>query len=91
MQKTISEIHRILKKEGFLLVNFLYKRTYRYGKGKKVEEDTFIDHEGTEKDVLHHFTDKEEIRHFLKNFASLKWSCGKEKLKKTWPPDTVTI
>ncbi|MDH7476868.1 MAG: class I SAM-dependent methyltransferase [Candidatus Bathyarchaeota archaeon] len=72
MQKTISEIHRILKKKGFLLVNFLSKRTYRYGKGEKVEEDTFIDPEGVERGVLHHFTDEEEIRHLLKDFHIIK-------------------
>jgi ubiquinone/menaquinone biosynthesis C-methylase UbiE len=72
MQETISEIHRTLKKKGFLLVNFLSKRTYRYGKGEKVEEDTFIDQEGTEKGVLHHFTDEEEIRHLFKDFRIIK-------------------
>jgi hypothetical protein len=46
----------------------LSKRTYRYGKGEKVEEDTFVDQEGTEKEVIHHFTDEEEIRHLFKDF-----------------------
>jgi ubiquinone/menaquinone biosynthesis C-methylase UbiE len=68
MQETISEIHRILKKKGFLIINRLSKRTYRYGKGEKVEEDTFVDQEGTEKGVIHHFTDEGEIRHLFKDF-----------------------
>jgi ubiquinone/menaquinone biosynthesis C-methylase UbiE len=68
IQETICEIHRILKKKGFLIINFLSKRTYRYGKGEKVEEDTFVDQEGTEKGVIHHFTDEEEIRHLFKDF-----------------------
>jgi len=59
VQETISEIHRILRKRGLLLINFLSKRTYSYGKGTEVEENTFIEQEGVEKGVLHHFTDKE--------------------------------
>lgn len=72
MRETISEIHRILKKNGFIIINFLSKRTYKYGKGEKVEEDTFVDQEGTEKGVLHHFTDEEEIRNLFKDFYIIK-------------------
>jgi len=68
IQETISEIHRILRKKGLLLINFLSKRTYSYGKGAKVEENTFAEQEGIEKGVLHHFTDKEEIERLFKNF-----------------------
>jgi cyclopropane fatty-acyl-phospholipid synthase-like methyltransferase len=68
VKDTISEIQRILKKDGLLLVNFLSKRTYIYGKGAKVEENTFIRQEGPERGVLHHFTDIEEIRNLFKNF-----------------------
>ncbi|MGQ9506324.1 MAG: class I SAM-dependent methyltransferase [Candidatus Bathycorpusculaceae bacterium] len=81
MQETISEIHRILKKKGFLLVNFLSKRTYRYGKGEKVEEDTFIDNEGTERGVLHHFTDEEEIKHLFKDFRIIKMELWEQEVE----------
>jgi len=57
-----------LKKEGLILINFLSKRTYSYAKGMEVEENTFITLEGTEKGVLHHFTDKEEIQNLFKKF-----------------------
>jgi hypothetical protein len=49
-------------------MNFLSKRTYSCGKGKKVEENTFIEQEGSEKGLLHHFTNKDEIEQFLKYF-----------------------
>ena len=70
MKRTIFEIYRILKSEGFLLTNFLTKRTYSYGKGKKVEENTFIRDEGVESGVLHHFIDKKEVEQLFKNFAN---------------------
>jgi ubiquinone/menaquinone biosynthesis C-methylase UbiE len=68
IQKTISEIHRTLKKKGLLLVNFLSKRTYTYGKGLEVEENTFIRQDGAEKGVLHYFAGKEEIENLFENF-----------------------
>lgn len=68
IRKTIPEIHRILKKKGLLLVNFLSKRTYTYGKGLEVEENTFIRQDDAEKGVLHYFAGKEEIENLFKNF-----------------------
>lgn len=74
LQETICEIRRVTRKRGLLLINFLSKRTYSYGKGIEVEEDTFIEQEGAEKGVLHHFTDKKEIIRLFNNFeiVSLK-------------------
>lgn len=68
IQETISEIQRILRKKRLSLINFLSKRTFRYGKGAEIEKNTFIDQEGVEKGVLHHFTDKEEMQRLFENF-----------------------
>jgi ubiquinone/menaquinone biosynthesis C-methylase UbiE len=43
IQRTISEIRRVSRKRGFVLVDFLSKRTYSYGKGDKTEKGTFIE------------------------------------------------
>lgn len=71
IQKTILEINRVLRKKGFLLVNFLSKRTFSYGKGLEVEENTFMEQEGLEKGVLHHFTDEKEVERLFKGFKIL--------------------
>jgi ubiquinone/menaquinone biosynthesis C-methylase UbiE len=68
IQETISEIRRILRKKGSLLINFLSKRTYSYGNGIEVEESTFIEEEGVERGVLHYFAGKDEIERLLKDF-----------------------
>ncbi len=81
IQETISEIYRILRKEGLLLINFLSKRTYSYQKGAEVEEDTFIEQEGIEKGVLHHFTDKEEIEHLFKDFKVVNLELSEKKVE----------
>jgi len=88
IQETISEIHRTLRKNGLLLINFLSKRTYSYGKGAKVEENTFIEQEGIEKEVLHHFTDEEEIKRLFKNFEIVNLKLSEKrvegKLRSRW-------
>jgi len=81
MKKTIFEIHRILKRKGVALINFLSKRTYSYAKGRKVEENTFITLEGTEKGVLHHFTDKREIQNLFKNFRIVELKLNEKIVK----------
>ena len=49
IQRTISETRRVSKKRGFVLMNFLSKGTYSYGKGDKTEKGTFIETEVTKK------------------------------------------
>lgn len=71
IEVTISEIQRVLKKKGVLLINFQSKKSNMYGKGVKVEEDTFIQQEGPEKGVLHHFSDKQEMMNLLKDFKTV--------------------
>lgn len=68
IQKTISEIQRVLKKNGLFLANFHSKRSSKYGKGTKVEEDTFMQENGPEKGVLHHFVDEDELSELFRDF-----------------------
>ena len=68
IQETISGIHKVLKEKGLFLVNFHSKRSSKYGKGIKVEENTFMQENGPEKEVLHHFVDVNELRELLRDF-----------------------
>ncbi|MFQ6086796.1 MAG: class I SAM-dependent methyltransferase, partial [Candidatus Bathyarchaeia archaeon] len=68
IQETISEIHRVLKKKGLLLTDLHSKRSSRYGEGIEVEENTFMQENGPERGVIHHFVDKNELRELLGNF-----------------------
>jgi hypothetical protein len=49
-------------------MNFLSERTCSYGKGIEIEIGTFVEREGIENGVLHHFSDREEIEAFLEEF-----------------------
>lgn len=68
MEKTIEEVGRVLGNGGSLLMNFLSKETYSSGKGTEVEKDTFMEMQGVEKGVLHHFSDKKEIIRMFRKF-----------------------
>jgi ubiquinone/menaquinone biosynthesis C-methylase UbiE len=88
IQETISEVQRILRKKGLVLLNFLSKRTYSYGKGMKIEENTFVEQESVEKGVLHYFADKEEVEHLLGNFKIVNLELSEKevegKLRSRW-------
>jgi len=68
IQETIKEIHRVLKQKGQVLTNFHSKRSSKYGKGARIEENTFAQRNGLEKGILHHFVDEKELEWLFKNF-----------------------
>lgn len=68
IQETISEIHRVLKRKGLFLADFHSRRSSKYGKGIKVEENTFVQENGPEKGVFHHFVDENEMCELLRSF-----------------------
>lgn len=68
IKETITEIRRVLREGGAILVDFLSERTYSYGKGIKTEEGTFVETDGVERGVTHHFAGKEEIERLFHSF-----------------------
>lgn len=71
IQKTLLETRRVLRKNGTVLIDFLSRRTYSFGKGDEIEENTFVETEGHEKGVIHHFADKKELRRLFNDFKVL--------------------
>jgi len=88
IKHTISEIKRILKPGGKLLVTFISKRSWKYGLGTKIDKDTFIQNEGTEKGVIHYYASKDDIKEILGNLKILKIILHEEvignKLRSQW-------
>lgn len=88
IQESLSEVHRVLRKDGVTIVNFLSKRTFSYAKGPQIEENTFIEEEGSEKGVLHHFTDREELKSLFKGFKVVNMEMHEKevegKLRSRW-------
>lgn len=75
IEKAIGEIYRVLKKKGLLLTNLASVKDCRYGKGVKVEKDTFLLAEEFGKakfEELHHFFTKSEVSKLLAGFAKVR-------------------
>ena len=70
IKKTIAEIHRILKPQGKVVLIIRTTDDYRYGRGRKIEENTFqLDIDNTnENGMIMHFFDDSEIPEFFKQF-----------------------
>lgn len=88
MQETISEIKRVLSRNGLVLVDFLSTRTHSHGKGMEVEKNTFMEQEGMEKGITHHFIDEDELKMLFRDFEILDIKlCEKHeegKLRSRW-------
>ncbi len=61
MQKTISEIYRILKNQGIFFITLQSRDGQEWRFGKKLESWTYIASEGLDKGTIHHYVDLEEI------------------------------
>lgn len=76
IKKTISEMHRVLKKGGFILLDILSTSNFRTGKpdAKEIEPNTYINvgHIYKEWDVPHHFSPKEEVLELFSKFEIIK-------------------
>jgi len=68
IRQAVREIHRVLKPGGWALIEFKSKRSYRYGKGQKIEPDTFIAETGEDAGVPHHYSDREEVEQLVGEF-----------------------
>jgi len=77
-----TEVLRILKKGGRAIFEGFSSSDFRFGKGKKVEEGTFLRGDGT----MHHYFVEDEVRSLFAGASSLSagrrhWS---EKAKTSW-------
>lgn len=73
IQKTIAEVHRVLRPKGLFLFNVLTINHPDYGKGKRIEKNTFVHVHDSEYHVPHHFFSKKEMRVLLKRFLILQF------------------
>lgn len=78
IKKAVDEIYRVLQKDGKALVVVRNTEDYRFRKGKKIEENTFIINENdgskcayNENDMVMHFFTKEEVKNLFSRFSSV--------------------
>jgi ubiquinone/menaquinone biosynthesis C-methylase UbiE len=78
IKKAVDEIYRVLKPGGLVYLEVRNTDDYRYGKGEKIEDNTFIICEDNvkkcaynESGMVMHFFLEEEIRQLFKCFSSV--------------------
>lgn len=71
IRKTVHEIHRVIRKGGFLIADTLSVRDPDYGIGKELEPGTFLGLE-EEEDTPHHYYTKKEILDIFSIFEKLR-------------------
>jgi len=72
IQKTASEIYRILKLNGTVLTDFVSVADETYGLGKEVERNTFLGAKNQEEDVPHHYSTRKELIQLFSGFGQVK-------------------
>ena len=74
MKKVIFEIYRVLKKNGeaFLTFNSKNNPTFTKNTNEKVDENSIVKTEGTEKGIPHYYADLENLKYVLEKFKIIK-------------------
>ena len=62
IRRCVSEMYRVLVPGGQALLTLQSKRSYRYGQGQQLEQDTFIPVSGPDAGIPHHFFDEVGLR-----------------------------
>ena len=74
MKKSIKEMYRVLKKGGTGFINIRSTNDYRYGKGKKIENNTYVLNikDTNELDLKIHFLNRNQLRNYFKQFKKIE-------------------
>ena len=71
-QEAVDEIYRILKPKGMLVTEFMSVKDASYGRGKKIEANTFLGGMEDDKHMAHHYFSRKEIKQILYKFSQFK-------------------
>lgn len=70
--KIINEIYRVLSKRGLLFCTLLSKENYKYNKGKRLDDYTFLMDSGVEKGISHCFFDRKDLLEIFNKKYNIK-------------------
>jgi len=72
VEKNVEEIYRILKPNGIVIIDYVSIDDKHYGKGREIEENTFLDNMEGEEKIPHHYSSKIELENMYKKFNEIK-------------------
>lgn len=68
----IQELHRILKRGGTVVTDFVTVEDETYGVGEEIAADTFVGGRDGEEGIVHYYTTKNELKEFFAEFEDVK-------------------
>lgn len=71
IKKAVQNVYENLIDDGMFMVSLLSTKSGSYNKGKKIECNTFVNEDGVEAGVLHHYFDENEIKDLFKDWKIL--------------------
>jgi ubiquinone/menaquinone biosynthesis C-methylase UbiE len=77
--KTMKEIERVCVPGAYVYITLRSTEDSEFGRGKKIEDNTFILQEGYEKNIIQHFFDLEQIRKITERFRVLDIEIDEER------------
>ena len=73
MQKSINEIHRILKPGGMTVTDFVTIEDPTFGVGEKIADNTFIGGRPGEENIPHYYTNEDDLKSMFRNFSDVSF------------------
>ncbi len=73
-ENAVKEIYRILKPNGMFITEVMSTKDKTCGKGKKIEENTYLGGTKDDPHMMHHYFTKKEINRILSKFTKFKIS-----------------
>lgn len=67
-KNVIEEVRRVLAPNGYIYITLRSTEDSEFGRGKKVEHNTFVLEEGYEEGIIQHYFDLKEIKELLNGF-----------------------
>ena len=90
-KKAMEEIKRILVPGGYVCISLRSTEDCEFGRGKKVDQNTFVLEEGYEKGVIQHYFDFREIKELFKDFKIFDLELHEEKFPSVFTVDKSFI
>jgi ubiquinone/menaquinone biosynthesis C-methylase UbiE len=72
IENSISEIYRVLRRNGYFSFDFLSVEDDSFGIGEEIEENTFVGSREGEDNIPHHYTDVIELNELFNSFREIK-------------------
>jgi len=73
IQKSINEIHRILKAGGMTVSDFVTIEDPTFGVGEKIAENTFIGGRPGEENIPHYYTTEDDLKSLFRSFSEVSF------------------